>query len=195
MMNTFWVPSMAGMIYTMAGMETQLHAVINKPGRYEGASGNYSGAGFSGMKFWTYGVDQPRFDAWVAGVRAKPGRLDAATYRMLEAPSEKVRPIGFGTIDPGLFNRVVGMCVEPGVACMQGMAHGGHGAPVNDRAPQPGEAKGALTRDAEDKGTSPHLSAPRGKAPGKRDPGADANRNMTRLELPAQPGAHAAARA
>lgn len=31
-MNTFYVPALAGMIYTMPGMETQLHAVINKAG-------------------------------------------------------------------------------------------------------------------------------------------------------------------
>ncbi|WP_343612306.1 hypothetical protein [Novosphingobium sp.] len=40
-----------GMIYAMPGMTTQLNAVINKPGGYEGLSANYSGAGFSHMRF------------------------------------------------------------------------------------------------------------------------------------------------
>ncbi|MEI2559200.1 ubiquinol oxidase subunit II, partial [Acinetobacter pittii] len=35
-MNTFYVPALAGMIYAMPGMQTQLHAVINKPGEYLG---------------------------------------------------------------------------------------------------------------------------------------------------------------
>ncbi|MGQ7403027.1 hypothetical protein ACTGYO_10945, partial [Streptococcus suis] len=34
-MNAFYVPAMAGMVYTMPGMETKLHAVMNRPGRFE----------------------------------------------------------------------------------------------------------------------------------------------------------------
>ena len=192
-MNTLWVPAMAGMIYTMPGMETVLHGVLNRPGAFEGRSANYSGAGFSGMHFLTHSVTPARFEQWAAGVRRQPLKLDAATYLKLERPSEKVRPIGFGSIDPGLFNRVVGMCVKPGASCMQGMSH--TGPATNDRAPRAGEAKGALTRDPDEKGTSPHLSAPRGPSRGNSDPGADANRNMTKLELPALPGANAPQRA
>ena len=48
-MNAFYVPALAGMIYTMPGMETQLHAVINKQGDYCGLSAHYSGTGFSRM--------------------------------------------------------------------------------------------------------------------------------------------------
>ena len=193
-MNTFWVPSMAGMIYTMAGMETRLHGVLNRVGRFEGRSGNYSGRGFSDMDFWTHAVSDARFGEWVAGVKRRSLRLDAATYLKLEEPSEDVRPFGFGTIDPALFPRIVGMCVKPGTRCMDGMGgHGGtagHGGPtVNDRPPAPGEPEGALTRDPRKKGTSPHLSAPHGDTPGQSDPGADANRNMT--AAPPRPGAPA----
>ena len=59
-MNAFYIPALAGMIYTMPGMETTLHAVINKPGNYEGFSSNYSGAGFSGMRFRFHGVERRR---------------------------------------------------------------------------------------------------------------------------------------
>ncbi|KZX82750.1 cytochrome ubiquinol oxidase subunit II, partial [Alcanivorax sp. HI0013] len=44
MMNSFFIPAMAGQIYAMAGMETKLHGVINEPGVYQGFSANYSGA-------------------------------------------------------------------------------------------------------------------------------------------------------
>jgi len=30
-MNSFFIPALAGQIYAMPGMQTQLHAVINKP--------------------------------------------------------------------------------------------------------------------------------------------------------------------
>ena len=57
MMNTFYAPTLAGMIYAMPGMQSQLHAVLNEPGEYEGMSANYSGAGFSGMRFRLRGVE------------------------------------------------------------------------------------------------------------------------------------------
>ncbi|MEH3101869.1 ubiquinol oxidase subunit II [Sphingomonas adhaesiva] len=184
-MNTLWIPAMAGMIYTMPGMETQLHGVLNRTGKFEGRSANYSGAGFSDMWFWTHSVTPARFDQWVAGVRRQPRALNRATYLQLEKPSEKVRPIGFGTVDPGLFRRVVGMCVKPGTDCMQGMSHGGPA--VNDRAPRAGEAEGALTREPGEKGDSPHFTAPRGQPGGASDTDSGANRNMTRsiIHLPA----------
>ena len=50
-MNSFYIPALAGQIYAMPGMETKLHAVANKAGTYRGFSANYSGAGFSGMHF------------------------------------------------------------------------------------------------------------------------------------------------
>ena len=62
-MNAFYVPTLAGMIYTMPSMQTQLRAVINAPGTYKGMSSHYSGAGFSGMNFPFYGMDQAGFDA------------------------------------------------------------------------------------------------------------------------------------
>ncbi len=176
-MNTLWIPSMAGMIYTMPGMETQLHGVLNRTGRFEGRSGNYSGAGFSDMWFWTHSVTPARFDQWVAGVKRQPRALNQAAYLQLEKPSEKVRPIGFGTVDLTLFRRVVGMCVKPGTDCMQAMSHGGPA--VNDRAPRAGEAEGALTREPGEKGESPHFTAPHGKAGGASDTDSGANRNMT----------------
>jgi len=35
-MNSFYVPALAGQIYAMPGMETTLHAVFNKPGTFRG---------------------------------------------------------------------------------------------------------------------------------------------------------------
>ena len=39
-MNAFYVPDLAGMIYAMPSMETKLHAGINKKGNYAGFSSN-----------------------------------------------------------------------------------------------------------------------------------------------------------
>ena len=187
-MNTFYVPAMAGMIYTMPGMETKLHAVLNRPGRFEGASANYSGRGFSDMRFPTLAMDATGFDRWVATVKGAGLPLSTANYLKLEEPSEKVPAIRFAAVEPGLFDKVVKMCVDPRRPCMQ------HGH-TNDRPAQPGRPEGALQKEPGEKGSSPHMSAPHGAPAGKDSPADDqSNRNMTRLDLPALPGAQAPAR-
>ncbi len=46
-MNSFYIPALAGQIYAMPAMQTKLHAVINEAGVYDGFSANFSGDGFS----------------------------------------------------------------------------------------------------------------------------------------------------
>ncbi|WP_445192442.1 ubiquinol oxidase subunit II [Sphingomonas sp. Tas61C01] len=120
-MNAFYVPTLAGMIYSMPSMETKLHAVINKPGNYEGFSANYSGAGFSHMRFRFHGMDNAGFNAWVARNRGAGGTLTRANYLQLERPSEKVPVMRFASVAPGLFDAVVNQCVRPGTTCMADM--------------------------------------------------------------------------
>ncbi|HEY9236259.1 MAG TPA: ubiquinol oxidase subunit II, partial [Phenylobacterium sp.] len=117
-MNSFYIPALAGQIYAMPGMETKLHAVINHRGEYDGFSANYSGAGFSSMRFKFHGLDDKGFDAWVAKVRQADAGLDRARYLELERPSERVPVTHFSQIDPMLWDAIVNMCVEPGKMCM-----------------------------------------------------------------------------
>jgi cytochrome o ubiquinol oxidase subunit 2 len=130
-MNAFYVPALAGMIYAMPAMETKLHAVINQPGEYEGFSANYSGAGFSHMRFKFHGLDGAAFDQWVAQVRAAPAQLGRAEYLALEKPSEREPVRHYGQAMAGLFDAVVNLCVEPTQMCMKDMmaidAQGGLG--------------------------------------------------------------------
>jgi len=120
-MNAFYVPAMAGMIYAMPGMETTLHGVINKAGGYDGFSANYSGDGFSGMRFTFHGVDQSGFDKWVSAVKAEGGALDRATYLALAKPSENDPVRRYATVEPKLFRLIRDRCVEPGKMCMDEM--------------------------------------------------------------------------
>ncbi|MEM0907546.1 MAG: ubiquinol oxidase subunit II [Pseudomonadota bacterium] len=120
-MNAFYVPALAGMIYTMPGMETKLHAVINAPGKYVGFSSNYSGAGFSQMRFDFHGFDDADFDSWVESARASETQLDRATYLALEKPSVAAPQTLYGSVSNNLFDFIVNMCVEPGKMCMSEM--------------------------------------------------------------------------
>ena len=113
-MNSFFIPALAGQIYAMAGMETKLHAVANRPGTYEGFSGNYSGAGFSRMHFKYHAMSPADFEKWVATAKSSGQTLDLAAYRDLEKPSEGVAPRTYSSVEIGLYDKILNLCVVPG---------------------------------------------------------------------------------
>ncbi len=121
-MNSFSIPALAGQIYAMPGMETTLHAVMNKTGTYDGFSANYSGAGFSGMHFPFTSLSSEDFDAWIAKAKSDGGALSRSDYLALEKPSENEPARSYASVDSGLFNAVVNECVEPGKMCLDQMA-------------------------------------------------------------------------
>ena len=55
-------------------MSDQWH-VADRPGEFEGFSANYSGAGFSGMRFKFHGMTAENFDRWVQTTKAGGGAL------------------------------------------------------------------------------------------------------------------------
>ncbi|CAL4323237.1 ubiquinol oxidase subunit II [Buchnera aphidicola] len=69
-MNSFFIPSLGSQIYSMPGMTTKLHLIANISGFYKGFSANYSGEGFSDMKFNAIVSDNQNFYyAWVNKVK------------------------------------------------------------------------------------------------------------------------------
>lgn len=117
-MNSFYIPALAGQIYAMPGMDTTLNAVLNKPGQYDGFSANYSGAGFSHMRFKYYGVAAGEFDDWVKKMKRSGGMLDRADYLVLEKPSEREPVRHYATVADNLYDAIVNRCVAPGSKCM-----------------------------------------------------------------------------
>ncbi len=116
-MNSFFIPQLGSQVYSMAGMQTQLHLVADKPGAYKGISANFSGDGFADMRFTARAMDAKGFDAWVAQAKASKAALDTASYAALAKPSENDTVRLYGTVAPKLFNDVL----------MQDMKHGaGH---------------------------------------------------------------------
>lgn len=132
-MNSFFIPAMAGQIYAMPGMQTQLHAIINKPGEFDGLSANYSGAGFSGMRFKFHGLNDGDFDQWVKKVKSSGKSLDRDTYLQLEKPSERNPVQHYAKVDTELYQAILNRCVEANKMCMHDMmaidAGGGLGMP------------------------------------------------------------------
>ena len=172
MMNTFYAPTLAGMIYAMPGMQSQLHAVLNRPVDDEGFSANYSGRGFSDMRFALHGVDNGKFDQWVAAARGSGRSLDLPTYLQLQKPSEKVPAMHFAGVDPDLYRRILERCVEPGKPCAsEVMAHDqmqgggnpnevrpGAGMPASHQSMPSEKPTPALMKSPAQKGTMPNRS-------------------------------------
>jgi cytochrome o ubiquinol oxidase subunit II len=120
-MNSFYIPALAGQIYAMPGMETKLHAVANKAGTFRGFSANYSGAGFSGMHFEFKSTSAADFDKWVAAAKSSGGMLGRSDYLQLERPSENEPVRLYGSVDRDLYKAILNMCVETGKMCMSEM--------------------------------------------------------------------------
>ncbi len=109
-MNSFFIPQLGSQIYSMAGMETKLHLIANEPGTFKGFSANYSGAGFTGMKFNAIATPtQAGFDKWVSDVKANSSanNLTHANYVELAKASENNSVAYYGKVDDGLFHTIV----------------------------------------------------------------------------------------
>ena len=117
-MNSFFVPALAGQVYAMPGMQTQLNAVMNAPGEYEGFSANYSGAGFSGMKFRFRGLSADGFSQWVQSVKGGGQELSTGAYEVLAAPSEREPVRHYSTVDASLYDAILNQCVATSCPAM-----------------------------------------------------------------------------
>ena len=106
-MNSFFIPGLGGQIYAMAGMTTKLHLIANHNAEMDGISANYSGAGFTGMKFKAIATSQADFDAWVNEVKASPKQLDQAEYAALSKPSQNNPVALYSSYAPNLFQTII----------------------------------------------------------------------------------------
>jgi len=113
-MNSFFVPELGSQIYTMAGMRTQLNLQADRPGTYRGLSAQFSGDGFSDMRFDVEAVAQADFDKWVDETRANGPVLD---YAGLSRNSRAVQPSVYRGVQPGLFEKILD--IEGAAAGMQ----------------------------------------------------------------------------
>jgi cytochrome o ubiquinol oxidase subunit 2 len=110
-MNSFFVPQLGSQIYTMGGMTTHLNLFADKPGEYHGFSANFSGDGFSEMRFVVKSVPAGDFETWLDQVRGTGTALDDAGYAKLAKPSQAVPPATYRSVEPKLFERIIDQTV------------------------------------------------------------------------------------
>ncbi len=87
-MQSLFMPRLAGQIYAMAGMTTQLNFEISKPGIYSGENTQYNGDGFPEDKFSIQAVPAAEFTKWAAQAQGNPAALGRSRL------SDALPPVG-----------------------------------------------------------------------------------------------------
>ena len=105
-MNSFFIPQLGSQIYSMPGMTTQLNLQADEPATYQGLSAQFSGGGFSDMRFTVEATSPEAFQQWIEQARAQAGALDLSMFAELAKPARAGEPMTFSQVDPEIF-RVV----------------------------------------------------------------------------------------
>lgn len=112
-MNSLQIPRLAGQIYAMPGMQTKLNLMANSNGVYEGFSANFSGDGFSDMKFVVKATSKKQFDAWVKSAQKSKKKLTEPTYAILALPSKNTAPRFYSSPANNLFKNIIAKYLKP----------------------------------------------------------------------------------
>jgi cytochrome o ubiquinol oxidase subunit 2 len=105
-MNSFFVPQLGSQIYTMPNMVTRLNLQADQPGTFEGLSAQFSGDGFSDMRFDLVSTDMEAFKAWVGTTKTQGGVLDARTFEQLVKPAKADGVQSYAQVSEGLFDSI-----------------------------------------------------------------------------------------
>jgi cytochrome o ubiquinol oxidase subunit 2 len=108
--NVFFIPRLGSMIYAMPGMVAQLNLQADRPTELWGVSAQFSGDGFSDMKFNVTSLPRDQFDRWVQ--QTSGPMLDEAAYKDLRRQS-RMGTATYGSVDPKLFDEIVKQKLGP----------------------------------------------------------------------------------
>jgi cytochrome o ubiquinol oxidase subunit II len=105
-MNSFFVPQLGSQIYTMPNMVSRLNLQADQTGTFEGLSAQFSGDGFSDMRFDLVSTDPDAFKDWLSAARTHGGVLDATTFAELQRPAPVEGSQTYAQVSAGLFDRI-----------------------------------------------------------------------------------------
>lgn len=106
-MNSFWIPHLGGMLYSMTGHVNPLHLMGDTIGDYPGGAAEVNGRGLAGMRFTARVSSEEDFAAWIDEIRQSPLQLNAAEYEKLVKPSENHEPTFYSSPAPNLYQTIV----------------------------------------------------------------------------------------
>ncbi|WP_425619605.1 ubiquinol oxidase subunit II [Buchnera aphidicola] len=108
-MNSFFIPDLGSQIYAMPGMITKLNLIANYPGIHHGISSNYSGKGFSNMKFTAISVVKySSFLEWIENIKKSPKTLNSIKdFNIVSIPNDNYSVEYFSNVQKQLFHQIV----------------------------------------------------------------------------------------
>jgi len=106
-MSSFWIPQLAGQLYSMTGHVNRLNIMAETPGDYAGSSAEINGTGFAGMKFTTRASSVDDFDTWVQKTKTSSYMLDSTEYKKLLVPSEYNKAAFFSQAGPEIYDTMI----------------------------------------------------------------------------------------
>ena len=105
-MNSFFVPQLGSQIYAMPNMVTRLNLKADEPGTFEGLSAQFSGDGFSDMRFNLVSTEAGAFKDWVNTTKSQGGVLDSSTFADLVKPAKADGAQTYSQVSEGLFDKI-----------------------------------------------------------------------------------------
>jgi cytochrome o ubiquinol oxidase subunit 2 len=112
-MQSLLIPQLAGQIYAMPGMTTQLNLAADRAGVYRGENTQFNGQGFQNEKFDVVALPPDAYEHWLAQVGASAPPLDAVAYAQLFQRSSPPRPLFYTSAPSGLFQHILGQVQRP----------------------------------------------------------------------------------
>ncbi|WP_052329779.1 ubiquinol oxidase subunit II [Thermicanus aegyptius] len=104
--NSFWVPQLGGQKYTLPGKALNLWLEAKEEGSYFGTANNFSGKGFTEMKFQVIAKPNPKFSDWVEQVKGSAPELTRKGYEELSKPG-LVEKQDYASFPPDLFDYII----------------------------------------------------------------------------------------
>ena len=112
-MQSMLIPQLAGQIYAMPGMTSQLNLAASRPGVYQGENTQFNGQGFQNQSFDVVALPAGDYTRWLAHVSASAPPLDATAYAELFRESSPPQPLFYSSPPPGLFRHIIAEVQEP----------------------------------------------------------------------------------
>ncbi len=114
-MNAFFVPQLGSQIATMPGMTTHLNLMAERAGDYPGLSTQFSGDGFSDMRFVVHAVSAAEFKQWLDRCHGQDvdRNLTQQAYAKLAQPATNTPALVYGEVEPKLFEQIVTSTAQP----------------------------------------------------------------------------------
>ncbi len=106
-MSALSIPALAGQIYAMAGMTTELNLEATEPGSFLGRNSQFSGDGFSAQTFTTIATDAEGFERFLREARADNRTLDIGKFDQLAKPTTAGPVQYYGRVMPHIFKSVL----------------------------------------------------------------------------------------